>query len=377
MRLQVLQEDFSKALSISSRFVSNRAQLPILGNVHLSTDHNRLFIASTNLEMAISLNIGAKVATDGEITVPSKTIHEIISNLPKGQLEIVAEKEQLKIISQGSDATLSGINASEFPVVPREIGKRFSTIPKSVINEALSQVLFAASVDETRPVLTGILCVIKNGEVALVATDGFRLSQRKIAGHFVIGDTKEERIIIPKGALIEVLRIQSEEPDLKFSFGGKDNQAVFGTDDALLTSRIIEGEFPQFEKIIPKNSLYKIWIDREDLLRAVKLAGVFARDASNVLYIGIRDKEIEITSESSSSGKQSTKLDVKLEDLSHAASVKEFTIAFNFRFLEEFLNSVKGEEVCMEFSDSNAAGVFLDPKVPDYLHLIMPVKTQT
>jgi DNA polymerase-3 subunit beta len=369
MKLQVLQENLSKALSISTRFTSSKVQLPILANILLKASKNKLEIAATNLETSISLKIGAKVEKTGDITVPARTINDLVGNLSTGQVSLEAKKEQLKISASGFQSKLSGVNSSDFPKLPGKSDKGVIDLPQDDLSAALSQVLFAVSPDETRPVLTGILFIIDKGNISLVATDGFRLSQKKLnIKPKYSGD--ELRLIIPKNTLSELTRLFNSEK-VGFSFNKSDNQVIFDLPDIVLTSRVIEGEFPDFERIIPKDTKIEVNVDKDELLRAVKLASVFARDAANVVKVDIDKNSLKILAESSQSGSQETQVDAKIEGVE-----KELKIAFNYRFLEEFLNSVEGDDVTIKLTDANSPTVFLDPKDKEYLHIIMPVRLQ-
>lgn len=372
MKLQVLQENLVKALNLTSRFASSRAQLPVLGNIILSAGKTKLLVASTNLEISVATWIGAKVEKEGSLTVPARTVTDLVTNLLPGTVNLESEKEQLKISSPSFTSTLSGMNSSDFPKIPQVVDKTGFSLPKEEFLGAISKVVFAASIDETRPVLTGILFLFEKDALTLVATDGFRLSQKKMRPPAADRSFKADKLILPRGALGELSRLSEEEGSIAFGFKEKENQAVFGVGETVLSTRILEGEFPDFEKIIPKNSAYKISLDKEEFLRAVKLASVFARESANIVRLRVESGSVEISAESSQSGSQKTKVDAKVE-----GSKGEFEIAFNYRFLEEFLHSATGEEVAVELSDEASPGVFLDTKDNNYLHLIMPVKIQT
>jgi DNA polymerase III subunit beta len=369
MLTQVLQESLTKALTTATRIASPKVQLPVLANALLKTDRNKLLISATNLETSVSITIGAKVEKAGEITIPAKTIADIVSNLSPGQIVLTADKEQLKIESSGFSGMVTGMNASDFPQIPDRIGENNLKIDKDAFLNALSKVLFAVSIDETRPVLTGLLILAGKEGLTFVATDGFRLSRFKIP----LAATKElgeKSLILPKNTLAEISRISSGEGDkISFSYSEDDRQVIFETSNTVLSSRIIEGQFPDFEKIIPKDYSVKVNTDKNDLLRAVRLSAVFAREIANVVKITIKKGSLEMFAESGKSGSQKTQIEAKVE-----GEIDELTIAFNYKFLEDFINSVKGESVVMQFSDSSAPGVFLDPGETSYLHLIMPVK---
>jgi DNA polymerase-3 subunit beta len=367
MKLTVLQENFSRALSNTSRFASTRSQLPVLANILLSSSKTKLLVASTNLEVSLAISIGAQVQDQGEITVPARVITELISHLPAGPVNLEVEKEVLKIKAADFTSTVSGMNAADFPTIPSKLeNKKVLELPYEDFILALSQVSFSTSVDETRPILTGILFIFKKGALSLVSTDGFRLSQKKLQ---VKTEMSEERIILPKNALSEISRLTSEKENLFFSYQPKERQVSFGVDNSILSSRILEGEFPDFEKIIPKDSSVTIHLDREDFLRAIKLASVFAREAANLVKIQINKDNIEILAESSQSGGGKTKVEASVEG-------KGFEIAFNYKFLEDFLQAVTGDEIKIEMTSPSSPAVFTDPKDSTFLHLIMPVRLQ-
>lgn len=366
MKLQVLQESFSKALSTSLRFTSAKAQLPVLANILLSAKKNSLLISATNLEISASLSVGAKIEEEGEITVPAKTITDLVTNLERGQVTIETEKELLKITTDDFESAVSGMNASDFPAIPSSLDKEAFSVSKDVLLNALSKVVFAVSTDETRPVLTGVLAILRGSELLFVATDGFRLSQVKIK----IPEVKEETVILPKSSLSELPRLIGESDAVDVQIKKTENQVLFGVANGVLATRTIEGEFPAFEKIIPKESLYKVNLSKDDLLRSVKLASVFARDSANVIKLEVEKGSVGFYAESARSGKQHSKIDAKVLTEGN----EKLTIAFNYRFLEEFLQVVEGESVDLSFTDANAPGVFMDPKDPNFLHIIMPVR---
>jgi len=369
MKLETLQEDLVKALAVCSRFTSTRMQLPVLANILLETSKNKLNISATNLQMSVMLSIGAKIEKEGSLTIPARVITEIISNISKGQVLLESEKENLIIKNSDFESKISGMNSSDFPSIPSGLGSdniSFSLADMALIN---SRVLFAASSEETRPVLTGVLTIIKQTEVVLVATDGFRLSRLKLIKETGVDD--EKRIIIPKNTFSESSRVSNEEK-LNFSYKKTDNMVLFGYEAALLSSRVIEGEFPDFERIIPKGGGIKIDVDKEDFLRNIKLASVFAKDSANVVKLEIDKNSITVLSESQQYGKQKSKLDAKIE----GEVPDKFIIAFNFRFLEDFVNSVGGQTIKMEMAGASDPVLFLDPEVRDFLHIIMPIKLQ-
>jgi DNA polymerase-3 subunit beta len=371
MKFQILQENLSKALSVASRFASSKAQLPILGNILLSTKKSKVYVSSTNLEISASVQVGAKIEEEGEISVPAKVITELVSNLPKETISLSAEKEQLKVSTTGFSSKILGINPSDFPKIPTSISEEESVkLSWESLASSLSQVLFATSTDETRPVLTGVLFLFSGESLSLVATDGFRLSRKMIP--LKVKKESVGKIVIPKGVLGEITRSEATDSEILMFKESKEKQVIFGVGDIILASRLLEGEYPDFEKIIPRSASVKVLLDKEEFLRAIRLASIFARESANIVRIKVLDDLVKVLAESSAAGSQETKVDAKVEK----EKKEDFEIAFNYKFLEDFLHSVVGDEIEMRFTGVSSAGVFLDPKDSAYLHLIMPVKIQ-
>lgn len=369
MKLLILQENLERAIGITTRFASTKAQLPVLGNVLLSSRKSKIFISSTNLEISASVQVGAKVESEGEISIPAKVISDLVSNLPKETISLESEKEQLKISAPGFSSTILGMDPSDFPAVPNSINESKSVVfSKKEISECLNKVVFATSTDETRPILTGVLFILKNDSLSLVSTDGFRLSRRIMSLKDYKGEVKS--VVIPKSVLGEIVRGVFETDEILFNLEDSEKQVVFGLSDTVLASRLLEGEYPDFEKIIPGQSNIQVTLDKEEFLRAVKLASIFARESANIVKIKILKDSIKVSSESSAAGSQEAKVDAKVERTDSG----DFEIAFNYKYLEDFLRSVSGDEIKIEFINQTSAGVFKDTSDSQYLHLIMPVK---
>lgn len=369
MKLEVLQEDLSQALTVCSRFTSSKAQLPVLANILFETSKNKLTLSSTNLEMSISLTVGARTEEEGSVTVPARIVSEMVSNLKRGQLSLSSDKESLIVKNSEFESKVAGMNSMDFPSIPTGLVSGGVTFTQVEFRTSLERVLFAASSDETRPVLTGVLVVLRDNGTLFVATDGFRLSQVLLDKAWK--DAGEKRIIVPKNALSEAVRIPSDG-DVTFAHKKSENMVMFGFKNSTLSSRIIDGEFPDFERIIPKENKIRFEVDKDDFMRNLKLASVFARDSANVVKFGINKNGLEVLSESQQYGNQKGRIDAKVE-----GEIKEkFVIAFNFRFLEDFVNSVDSDTIKVELSDPGAPVLFLDPKVSNYLHIIMPIRLQ-
>ncbi|PJE67446.1 DNA polymerase III subunit beta [Candidatus Shapirobacteria bacterium CG10_big_fil_rev_8_21_14_0_10_40_9] len=371
MKISVLQENLSRGLTTVSRLVASKAALPILGNVLLKTDKGRLKLSATNLETGISLFLGAKIEKEGEITVPARILVELVSSLLPEKVDLEATETTLHLSSGSFKADISGISASEFPKIPSFQGEPAFLFDKEELIKILSQVSFAAAQDESRPVLTGVLLRGKIGKTLLVATDGYRLSVKNLA----MRKQKEEKdLLIPAKTLIEVCRIaqeaQDEEKEIKMALNSEKNQVLFSFSQKIeLSSRLLEGEFPDFEKIIPPSFSTKAEFDKEEFLRAVKIASIFAREQANIVKIKIEGGKMIISAESPQVGANQGEIEAKTEG-------EKLEIAFNFRFLLDFLNSPIGEEIIFEANGPLSPGVFKVKGDDSFLHLIMPVRIQ-
>jgi len=365
MRLTVLQENFYRAINTSLRFVSTRAQLPILSNILLVAKGNKLHIQATNLEISISTTIGAKVEEEGDLAIPAKTINDLVTNFKPGPVVLFSEKEQLKLTSGRFESLILGMNSNDFPKVPQKLNPNKVVFSKEDLSEALSKTLFAISGDETRPILTGVFLSQEKGFFEFVATDGFRLSQKVLRLNSL---RKGRTLVFPKSVLVEVLRLVQDGGQIGFAVDEAENQVVFDVSEYIISSRLLEGKYPDYQKIIPKQSNTTVFVDKEELLQAVKLAAVFARDSANIVKFNIKKSGMEIISESQYAGSQKSEVEAKIEG-------EELMISFNCRFVEEAVQCIKSESIEIRFQSPNLPGVFTGSGEKDFLHLIMPVKT--
>lgn len=378
MKIQVLQENLIKALNTASRSISSKAQLPILANVLLTTENNRLKIAATNLETGIAIWVGAKVEKEGAITLPSKIFQEYISSLPAGKIDLIIKENAATLSAVSFTASFNGIAANEFPSLPVGSKKVFS-FPTRVLTEVIGQVAFASATDEGRPILTGVF-LRKNGKsLSFAATDGYRLSVKKIELSEVISDEKEKEefkgLVIPARTLIEVSRVVSEQSKqeqslVEMSLTKDNNQAVFNFPDVELSTRLLEGDFPDYEKIIPENTTTTVIFDREELTRAVKTASIFARDSANIVRFKFSDGKAVISANSPQIGENSNEIGVKIEG-------EGGEIAFNYRFLLDLLAAIQSPEIEFGMTGSLNPGVFKIKGDPSFLHIVMPVRLQS
>ncbi|MBN2392554.1 MAG: DNA polymerase III subunit beta [Anaerolineae bacterium] len=367
MKLSCLQENLSKGLSIVGRAVPSRTTMPILGNVLLATDHGQLKLAATNLELSVVHWVGARVETDGALTVPARNFIDLVNSLPPDQVDLTMDDETLSLaLNCGMvNARFRGISADEFPVVPEpEHGDGFA-VEAEDLRTGLVQVTFAASTDESHPVLTGVLAEFESSTLTLAAADGFRLSMRRIP--LIHPVPTPFSVIIPARALSELMRIVGgQEEPVNISTTHPHNQILFKLTDTVLNSQLIDGNFPDVRRIIPASSNTTVVLGREEILQACKRAAIFARDVANIVTLSIQPGRITVSADSAESGQGSTELVANVEG-------DELDIAFNVRFLIDVFSALDTPQVALELNAPTNPGVIKAVGDDAFVHVVMPM----
>jgi len=324
-----------------------------------------LEITATNAETTEIAWVGSKAEKSGEACVSARVFSEFVASLPPETVHITQKEETLLVSCGKFEAALPTVNAAEFPPKPEFLPKEAGSIDKEKLKTALSSVLFAAATDEGRPVLTGVK-VIEEGELAqLVATDGYRLSLRRVT----LPIKKLSGSIIPARALSEVVKLsaeEKEEKEIRVGLAGE-RQAGFSIGDTTLLTRLIDGEYPSFERIIPKTFTTRAFIEKEAFLRAVRSAAIFARDNANIIRLRLDKQRVLVSANAAQVGTNSIELGAKIDG-------DGGEIAFNSRFLLDFLTNFAEEEFLFEMTGALNSGVFRPTKDDSYLHIIMPVR---
>ncbi len=331
MVVTVSQENLNKGLSLVNKAVSQKPTLPVLSNILIEARKEGLYLSSTNLETSITAYIPAKVSEVGNTTVPAKIFSDFINALPPLPIEVTLKDETLEVEAEQFHASLATISASEFPEIPKPETGEILTIDSSEFAQNLNKVVFAASADEGRPVLNGVLFSQKPDKLILVATDGYRLSKNTFK--FKSKATTQE-FILPARTLLEVARIaENEEGDISLFLDESKNQTIFKSTNVVVSCRLIDGSYPEYERIIPKESAIKAQLPVEELLRSLRIAAIFAKDIGSVVKLKLDPaaKTIEINAQTAQLGSGSSKLSSKIE------GKEPLSIAFNSRFLLEGL----------------------------------------
>jgi len=366
MELTVTQENLNHALAAVSRVANTKTQLPILSNILLRTDGKRLLVAATNLEIAITQYIGAKITKPGAITIPARLMSEFISSLPKEQVELKVVNDNLHIKSGTYTSIINGYVADDFPELPtiNESSSIQYSIKIEDFKKAVTQTIITASNDSTRPVLTGVYWHSYNNQLYLAATDGYRLSERRLV------ETKSDvAVVIPTQTLQEVMRNiteDSSEVDILFD----ETQVRFRINDAEIISRLIDGKFPDYRQLVPSSSETTVIINKADFVRITKIAGLFARESGGSVTLTANKEKgtMSVHSIASQLGENTSEAKAKLDN--------DGQITLNSRYLSEALSVIDGEEVEFSFSGKIAPCVLkaTEPNT-DYYHIIMPLKS--
>lgn len=365
MKITVLSENLQKGLSLINHAISTRNQLPILSHVLLETRERKLFLSATDLEIGIETTINASVEEEGAITIPAKLILELINTLPPGKITLSTEEGNLLIKGIHTTTKLQTSPPEEFPKLYESKGEKILSFQAKILQNILKRIVFTASIESTRPALSGILIKKTEDGLIMVATDGYRLSLEKVS------DSKsdlKESILLPIKLIRESLSLK-EDMDIDIFLDSSQNQILFGQNETIVVGRLIDAEFPNYDKILPTDASTTVKVDREAFLRAVKTCAVFARETANVITLNIQKDKMTVSSKTPSLGENTVDLDISLTG-------EENVIAFNARYLLEFLSIADSEEIIFEMTGPLNSGVFRLSGNNSYLHLIMPIRTQ-
>jgi DNA polymerase-3 subunit beta len=364
MKIQVTQENLSKAISAVARVaVSARNPLPILNNVLLRTENNRLTISATNLEIAITEHIGAKVTHEGAITLPAKLLQEFISSLPGGTIELETKDHKCTITSGTYTSVINGMLADEFPVLPKiEKGTTLSLAGKD-LKKSLQQVVIASSSDDTRPVLTGVYIHTHEGGLYFVATDSYRLAEKR-----VMDCSDDISLLVPSTALTDLLRlIGDSEESVQMSTDSQ--QVVFKVGESELVSRLVDGNYPDYRKLIPSAFINSAQLPKDEFINVVKVSSLFARESAGSITLRADEanKNLVITSVASQLGENTSYVTGEV--------VGDGDVTLNSRYLLDALNVMNVKNISFGFNGKVEACVLKSDELKDYLHIVMPLKS--
>lgn len=368
MKVTLLTPNLQNKLSFLNHAVSPKSQLPILLNILIETKEHAIKISSTDLEIGLETTIPATIEEAGSITVPAKTFTELINSLTTDTITLQTKESTLEVISKRTRSVFQTISKEDFPKLYEERGEKIATLQESDIKKDFLSVVFSASQDTTRPALSGVLVRREDEGFLLVATDGYRLSLK----HYKIAEqnrNETESFIVPARVFRELASIKEESTEVGMYISQGSNQVLFEQGQTVLVGRLIEAEFPRFEKIIPSDFSVSVSFDREEMQKAVKICSIFARDAANIIKFSLRKDHIMVSSQSASVGENTVHVEAKLNG-------EENEIAFNAKYLVDLFATVDAKEMIFEMTGPLNPGVFKIAGDQSYLHLIMPIRVQ-
>ena len=375
MKVQVLQENLQRGLSIVGRAVATRSTLPITANVLLATDKGRLKLAATDLDISISSWVGAKIDEEGSTTVPSRLISDFVASLPQAtvQLEIADRSRQMKLECARNESTINAMDAEDFPRVPEiRDGTSIQLDPKAM-RRAIERVEFAAASDDSRPVLTGVHVKTDGTRLTFAAADGFRLAVADVT--LASAPSESIEIIIPARAMRELARLINDvtEP-VEMRVNPQRTQVLFALTDTEMVAQLIQGTFPNFSQLIPAEFTTECTVVVDEFKRETRIAAIFARDGSGIIRLQIAAGEggmpgqLTVSARADEIGDNEGKIDAEVSGDANK-------IAFNSRYLQDVLN-VLGGKVALQMTSPSSQGVFRPLEEPDYVHVVMPMFVQ-
>jgi DNA polymerase-3 subunit beta len=373
MKISLISDNLQKKLLYVNHAISTRSQLPILLNLLLEAKEGKLTISATDLEIGITTEVPAKTEKKGTLTVPAKTFVELVGMLPSGKITLETTGEGLVVSGEKEKNIFQTSPAEEFPKLYEDKGQRIMELKKETVEKEFSKVVFAASPDSERPALSGVLVKEEKNGFLLVATDGYRLSLKK---HALQSAKKKQTegdvsIIIPSRVIRELVQMgkDAEAEGIGVYVSREKNQIIFSQNGTALIGRLIEAEFPNYEKIIPTDFSTKTIVDKEDLQKAIKEGNVFARQTAGIIKLSIQKNKILISANAPSVGKNRIEVEAK-------TTGEENEIAFNARYLLDFLSNTDSETISFEMNGPLNPGVFKETDDPSFMHLIMPIRVQ-
>ena len=374
MKVSCSQADLSKGLAVVGRAVATRAVLPITNNVLLATEGSQLKLAATNLEIATSCWIPATVEKEGTITVPARLVTDFVNSLPSGRIDmtLAPRSHSLELKCARDEARISGLDAADFPAIPKIEEGVGITLKPEALRLAISQVAFAAASEESRPVLTGIQTEFEGEQLTFAAADGFRLAVHNMA----LDSSVEEKmaVIIPARSLSELNRLLSDQHEpVELTVNPQKSQVLFRMTGIELVSQLIQGTFPNYGQLIPQSYTTKAVVKLSEFLRATRSASIFARDGSGIVRIQISPKDgagkLDISARAEEIGDNLGEIDAAVEG-------EEAKIAFNSKYLVDALGVLTEEEVSLETTSPSSPGVIRPVGRDNYLHVVMPMFVQ-
>ena len=362
MKITVNQKNLKKALNLVEKVVSKNSSLPILNNILLKTENGRLKVSATNLEIGINYIVGAKIEEVGQIAVPARIISDFIGNIVDDKVSLTTKNNILSINSERYKTQILGFDAKDFPIIPKISSKSLAVIPTKLLKNSLMMVLDSVAVSETRPELAGVFINFNNDKIVFAATDSFRLTEKSVD----FKNVQRQSFIIPRNTVAELIRVSGElERDLSFNVG--DNQISFSSDDFEMVSRIVDGVYPDYKKIIPEKFISRVLVNKDELDKTIRIAGLFSTNISDI-KINCSEGKMAVLAKNSDKGEIEILVDASLKN-------QPFEVSLNFHYLLDGLKILDTEKVVIEFTGQGSPLVIRpNDDRKDVVYLIMPLR---
>lgn len=368
MKIIVLKNNFKEGLDAVSRTIGEKLNLPILKNILIEAENGKIKIFSTNLEIAVIKEISGKVIESGKITVPFDVFFNIINNIPSERINIETKKLSLFLKTDNYEATLQGVNPEEFPIIPKiKKEKEFLEIQGSVLKESINKIINACQISELRPELSGVLINAETDLIKLTATDSFRLAEKTIfSSQFKSQFNDKIKVIVPLKTVQETIRNLEENSIVKIFID--DTQILFKSESVEIISRLIDGQFPDYEQIIPKEVETEILLNRDELINALKLVSAFSlRDNEVTVRIKEDKKIMEVYSVDSALGENKYLIPAKIKG-------ESTEVAFNWRYLLDGIKNITSENISLGLQGDIRPAIIRSPNDASYFYILMPIK---
>ncbi len=369
MKLSLMQENLARGLQVVSRAVSSRSTLPVLANVLVRTEDAGLKLTATNLEIGITAWVAGKIDSEGTLTVPARLFNDLVAGLPAAErIDLEVDGTTLRIKAGRYQTQLRGIDAEEFPVIPSPGERPTTRVSQKELRRALSQVVFAAASDEARPILTGVLTRLSGDKLTLAAADNYRIAVR---GMPILDPVEDTSLVVPARSYAELMRVLTDTDDpVEIMLASSKSQILFHVEGVDIVSRLIDGQFPNYQQVLPSSHSTRAVVERDELLKAVRISALIASSAANVIRMRLGDEgsgTITIAA-AADVGEAQTEVEAAIEG-------DAVQISFNARYLQDVLQGLDHDQLALEFSGPLSPGVLRPTTDEDYVHVIMPVRT--
>lgn len=365
MKLICTKENLKRGLFAVSRVVGSGNPLQVLNNILIKAEQGRIKISSTNLEIGVNTWVGGIVEQDGSITVPSRLLNEYVNNLPTDKVTLeTTENHTLKLESDNYHTSIKGLSADDFPLIPQVQEEALARIDSLELKSVLSETAWASANNETQPEISGLFMAFEGSTLRVAATDRYRLAQR--TAQLLEPARVEKQVIVPSrtaGELYKILGMGKGTVEVFFS----ESQVLFRFDDTELISRLIDGQYPDYRQIIPKEFKTEVEVSREELLHALKAASLFVPDSNNVTVEVNAEKGLTVTASSMAAGENTTQVAAKITGLDNNA-------VFNFRYMLDCLNNLTEPSVTLKMINDASPAQITPVGRDNYLYIVMPIK---